>query len=99
MTPLVQGVVSGAIFGGIAVATMLPMKFRDKNAALSAAFLNRFSIGLVIPLLKSSVAVPSWLIGLGVGVLLSLSDAIITKAYAPIIVMGAIGGVVIGVFA
>jgi hypothetical protein len=29
-------------------------------------------------------------------VLLSLPDAIITKAYAPILILGAVGGVVIG---
>lgn len=34
--------------------------------------------------------------GLVSGVLLSLADAIITKAYAPILVLGAIGGTLIG---
>jgi len=33
------------------------------------------------------------------GLLLSLPDAIITKAYAPILVLGAIGGLVIGIIA
>lgn len=33
--------------------------------------------------------------GLVFGVLLSLADTIITKAYAPIIVLGAIGGTII----
>jgi hypothetical protein len=36
------------------------------------------------------------MIGLGVGVLLSAADAVITKAYAPILVLGALGGGVIG---
>jgi hypothetical protein len=36
------------------------------------------------------------LVGLVFGLLLSIPDAIITKAYAPIIGMGAIGGTVIG---
>jgi hypothetical protein len=31
------------------------------------------------------------------GVLLSLPDAIITKAYAPIFGLGAVGGVIIGI--
>jgi hypothetical protein len=31
-----------------------------------------------------------------VGILLSLADAVITKAYAPILILGAIGGTVIG---
>jgi hypothetical protein len=39
--------------------------------------------------------VSSWLNGLIFGVLLSLPDAIITKAYAPILALGAVGGVVI----
>jgi hypothetical protein len=30
------------------------------------------------------------------GVLLSLPDAIITKAFAPILILGAVGGLVIG---
>jgi hypothetical protein len=32
-----------------------------------------------------------------IGILLSLADAVITKAYAPIIVLGAFGGTVIGI--
>jgi hypothetical protein len=35
-------------------------------------------------------------VGLMVGVLLSLPDAVITRAYGPILVLGAIGGAVIG---
>jgi len=35
--------------------------------------------------------------GLFFGLLLSIPDAIITKAYAPIIGMGALGGIIIGV--
>ena len=99
MSPLFQGIVSGAIFGAVAVASMLPMKFPDKKAALSAAFLNRFSIGLLIPLLRPSLEVPGWQLGLSVGLLLSLPDAIITKVYFPIILTGLSGGAVIGAFA
>jgi len=36
-------------------------------------------------------------VGLCFGLLLSIPDAIITKAYAPIIGMGALGGVIVGV--
>ena len=86
------------VFGGIAVASMAPMKFPDKRVALSAAFLNRFAIGFLIPLVKVALpGSPGWLAGLGVGLLLSLPDAIVTKAYVPIIVVGLIGGTLIGV--
>jgi hypothetical protein len=37
-----------------------------------------------------------WLNGLLFGLLLSLPDAIITKSWVPIMVLGAIGGVAIG---
>ena len=90
-----QGVIAGIVFGAISVAMMLPMSFPDKRAALLAAFLNRFAIGLVI----ACVALPGWpgwTIGLIFGLLLSLPAAIISKAYAPILIIGAIGGVVIG---
>jgi hypothetical protein len=89
------GLISGAIFGAISVAMMLPMSFPDKRAALLAAFLNRFAIGFVI----GCIALPNWpgwVVGLFFGVLLSLPAAIVTKAYAPILIIGAIGGVVIG---
>lgn len=97
MTPILQGAVSGLIFGGLAAASMLPMKFPDKKAALTAAFVDRFSIGLFVPLLKLSLATsPGWLIGLAVGLILSLPSAIITKSYAPILIVGVVGGTVIG---
>ncbi len=99
MTPLVQGALSGVVFGALTVASMLPMKFPDKRAALTGAFLDRFSIGLLIPLVKASLAWPGWSVGLGVGLLLSLPSAIITKMYAPIIVIGAVGGAIIGALA
>jgi hypothetical protein len=90
-----SGVISGIIFGAISVAMMLPMSFPDKRTALLAAFINRFTIGLVI----GCVTLPGWsgwAVGLLFGLLLSLPAALITKAYAPILIIGAIGGVVIG---
>jgi len=73
---------------------MLPMKFPDKRAALLGAFVNRLAIGVVLGLL-SARGWHEWITGALVGVLLSLSDAIVTKAYAPILIFGAIGGGVI----
>ena len=58
------------------------------------AFINRFAIGFVVGAVNLSW--PGWIVGLVVGLLLSLPDAIITKAYVPILAMGAIGGTVIG---
>jgi hypothetical protein len=88
------GAVSGIIFGAISAGSMIPLSFPDKKAALTGAFLNRFAIGVVIGCVV--LAWPGWAIGLASGLLLSLPDAIITKAYAPILIFGAVGGTIIG---
>ena len=94
MNRLALGVVCGLIYGALSAASMIPLQFPDKRAALLGAFLNRFAIGFVIGI--AQVPWPGWALGLCVGILLSLPDAIITKAYAPILILGAIGGTVIG---
>jgi hypothetical protein len=70
------------------------MSFPDRRTALTAAFLDRFAIGLVIGVVALNW--PSWLVGLFFGVLLSAPSALVTKAYAPILGLGAIGGLLIG---
>ena len=94
MSRLMLGTVCGLVYGALSAASMLPLTFPDKRAALLGAFVNRFSIGFVIGAI--ALPWPGWLSGLVIGVLLSLADAIITKAYAPILVLGAIGGTLIG---
>jgi small basic protein len=86
MQPIISGVVSGIIFGAVSVAMMLPMSFPDKTTALLAAFASRFAIGFVIACVQLP-SWPGWAIGLVFGLLLSLPDAIITKAYAPILIL------------
>src|SRR3954469_21838022 len=95
MSRLALGLICGLIFAAVDVALMLPMSFPDKRTALLAAFFSRFGIGLVIPLVEIP-SWPGWLIGLTFGVLLSAPDALVTKAYGPILLSGAIGGVIIG---
>ena len=95
MSRIWLGVLCGLIYGALDAALMIPMQFPDKRAAITGAFINRFSIGFVI----GAIQLPwsGWATGLFIGVLLSLADALITKAYAPIIGLGALGGVIIGV--
>ena len=95
VSPLLSGLVSGLIFVAISVGLMLPMSFPDKKSALLGAFFSRFAIGLVIPLIQLP-SWPGWLMGATFGVLISLPSAIIAKAYAPILIIGAIGGLIIG---
>lgn len=100
MSRLALGIVAGIVYGALSAASMLPMEFADKRAALLGAFLNRFAIGVVIGAIVGSpqvdaLRVPTWVIGGVVGLLLSAADAVITKAYVPILMLGAIGGAVI----
>jgi hypothetical protein len=94
MSRLALGLLCGLIFGAVDVALMLPMSFPDKRTALLAAFASRFGIGFVIPLVQ--LPWPGWLVGLTIGLLLSLPDAIVTKTYGPILLSGAVGGLIIG---
>ena len=94
MARIPLGILCGLIFGGVDVALMIPLSFPDKRAAMLGAFIARFALGFVICNIK--LPWPGWLVGLFLGILLSLPDAIITKAMAPILASGAIGGLIIG---
>ena len=94
MSKLLLGIVCGLVYGALSAASMLPLEFENKTAALAGAFFNRFAIGFVIG--AARLPLPGWASGLIFGVLLSLADAIITNAYAPILIFGAVGGAVIG---
>ena len=91
------GIVAGLVFGAIAVALMLPMQFTDKRTALLAAFASRFTVGLLAATVQ--LPMPAWARGLLVGFLVSLPDAIVTKAYAPILIIGSVGGLVVAALA
>jgi hypothetical protein len=101
MTRLSLGLLAGVVYGALSAASMLPLQFPDKRAALLGAFLNRLAIGVAIgaavgsPQLEA-LRVPAWAVGLAAGLLLSAADAVITKSYVPILVLGAVGGTVIG---
>jgi hypothetical protein len=101
MSRLLLGLLAGLVYGTLSAASMIPMQFPDKRAALAGAFLNRLAIGIVIGAVIGAPQVdalraPPWLVGLTAGVLLSAADAVITRAYAPILALGAVGGAVIG---
>jgi hypothetical protein len=95
MSRLMLGGICGLIYGALSAASMTPLDFPDKRAALLGAFINRFSIGFVVGAVHLDW--PGWAVGLAFGLLLSLADAIITKTYAPILILGAVGGTIIGI--
>jgi hypothetical protein len=95
MSRILLGIFCGLVFGAIDIGIMLSMTFPDKKAAITAAFIARFGIGFAIG--AARLPWPGWAVGLCFGLLLSIPDAIITKVYAPIIGMGTLGGIIIGV--
>ena len=94
MSRIVLGLICGLAFGILDVLLMLPMSFPDKRTALMGAFCDRFAIGFLACVVV--MPWPGWAVGLLVGILISLPSAIITKAYLPIIGLGALGGAVAG---
>jgi hypothetical protein len=94
MSRITLGVLLGLGIGVADVLLMLPLQFPDKRAALAGAFCARFALGF----LAAATRLPMHPIAAGVlvGTLTSLPDAIITKAYAPIMVTGVIFGALAG---
>ena len=98
MKKILLGTICGLAFGIVDVLIMIPLKYennRKKAEAMLAAFIERFMIGFLIPNVDLGVhpATSGLLLGIG----LSLPSAIITRVYAPIIGIGAIGGSIIGI--
>jgi len=97
MNKIILGTICGLVFGIIDVLVMIPLKYennRKRNEAMSAAFIERFMIGFLIP--NMELGIHPALTGLFLGISLSLPSAIITRAYAPIIGTGIVGSVIIG---
>jgi hypothetical protein len=94
MSRVPLGIGLGIACGIIDVLLMLPLSFPDKRAALLGAFCARFALGFF----ASVVTLPlnHALTGILVGILTSLPDAIITKAYAPIMITGVLFGAIAG---
>ena len=97
MNKIILGTICGLVFGIIDVLIMIPLKYennRKRIEAMTAAFIERFMIGFLIP--NVSLGIHPALVGLLLGFGLSLPSAIITRAYAPIIGTGMVGSVIIG---
>jgi len=95
MKKINRGIAYGLIYAVLDVLPMFAMNIPDVMIASAGAFINRFAIGFLIPI--TTFPSKGWQRGLMLGVLLSLPDAIITKAYVPILSLGFIGGLVIGI--
>jgi len=94
MSNIGKGILAGLIFGILSIIPMFFMKFEDKQRAMIASFISRFSIGFIV--FNLNVPIPGWAKGLLIGLVLSLPDAIITKQYKPILGLGIVGGIICG---
>jgi hypothetical protein len=97
MNNITLGLICGSVFGLLDVLIMIPMKEPDKRKkreAMIGAFVERFMLGFLIP--NVDLGISYILNGLILGLGLSIPTAIITRVYIPIIGMGIIGGLVIG---
>ena len=94
MTRVTLGVLLGLAIGVVDVLLMIPLSFPDKRAALLGAFCARFALGFFAATVRLPLS--PVVSGVVVGILTSVPDAIITKAYAPILVTGTVFGAVAG---
>ena len=97
MNGITLGIICGLVFGIIDVLVMLPMKVDDKRKkieALTGAFIERFALGLIIP--NIDISLHPITTGALFGLLLSLPTALIVRVYVPIMGIGVIGGIIIG---
>lgn len=97
MNKIIFGLICGLIFGIIDVLVMIPLKVEDKRKkkeAMVGAFIERFMLGFLIP--NVNLGISPIFVGFLLGLGLSLPTAIITRTYAPIIGIGVVGGLIIG---
>ena len=94
MQRVLLGLGLGIGIGILDVLLMLPLSFPDKRAALLGAFCARFALGFFAAVVQ--IPLPPVAAGVVVGILTSLPDAIITKAFAPIIITGIVFGAIAG---
>jgi hypothetical protein len=94
MSRVTLGVILGLSIAIADVLLMWPLSFPDKRTALLAAFSSRFSLGFFAATIN--VRLSPIVAGVLVGLLTSIPDAIVTKAYAPILITGVIFGGVAG---
>jgi hypothetical protein len=95
MNHIVLGIGLGLVAGAIATGLMIPMTFPDKRAAIGAAFVSRFAIGFLTA--NTALPINPILAGAGIGLVVSAPDALVTKAYVPILGMGTLLGALCGV--
>ena len=97
---LVFSLLAGLVFGTISAGSMIKIEapsLRQKREAMAAAFVDRFLIGFVVGPVAKGLGASGLLIGALLGLGLSVPSALITRAYLPILLIGTVGGLAVGV--
>jgi hypothetical protein len=91
--------IAGLVFGTVSAGSMIKIEApspRQKREAMVAAFIERFLTGFVIGPVAKGLGANGLLIGALLGVGLSIPSALISRAYIPIMAIGTIGGLAVG---
>lgn len=97
---LVFSLIAGLIFGTVSAGSMIRIEApspREKREAMVAAFIERFLTGFVIGPVARGLDASGILVGVLLGLGLSLPSALNARAYIPILAMGTVGGLAVGV--
>lgn len=92
-------VFAGLATGALAVLAMLAIPFptpEERRIALVAAFVDRTVLGFIVGPVARGLDVNGGLAGLVLGVGFSVGTALITRAYLPVIGLGALFGLAVG---
>ncbi len=97
---LVFSLIAGLVFGTVSAGSMVKIEApspRKKREAMAAAFIERFLTGFVIGPVANGLDASGVLVGVLLGLGLSVPSALIARAYVPILAMGTVGGLAVGV--
>lgn len=91
---------AGFACAAVDTALMVPLTFstpRDKRVAMTAAFLERFVLGLSIGPVTRALGGPGLLTGPAFALVASVPTALITRSWAPVLGLGVVNGLAVGV--
>jgi hypothetical protein len=92
-------VAAGLACAAVDTALMSPLTFPtqgDKRVAMTAAFLERFVLGLSIGPVTRALGGPGLLTGPAFALAASVPTALITRSWAPVLGVGVLNGLAVG---
>lgn len=92
-------VLAGLVTGTLAVLAVLPIPVptaEERRVALVGAFVDRTVLGSIVGPVARGLGINGVLTGLVLGVAFSVGTALITRAYLPVIGLGALLGIGVG---